>query len=98
MSDEQVRREFLAWASKTLLTEADGDPLELGFKLYQQGRATRQAEIDRLTAELAECKKDAERYRALRNFGTFAHVDSLLDSTDFNTLDSAIDFVMEKSA
>ena len=32
---------------------------------YQAAHQSRQAEIDRLTAELAECKKDSERYRWL---------------------------------
>ena len=35
--------------------------------------------------------RDAERYRWLRNFRNLSHVDAMLDTTDFNTLDAAVD-------
>jgi hypothetical protein len=79
--------------------------------LLRAAAAIRQANIDSHSAMFAfneKCEqfrierdslaKDAERYRALRNFGTFAHVDALLDTTEFNTVDSAIDHVMGLAA
>jgi hypothetical protein len=44
--------------------------------------------------EIERLRADAARYRWLRRFDHFALVDSLLDTTEHNTLDSAVDFAM----
>ncbi len=65
------------------------------------------AEVERLTAELAECRKDAERYRWLSNqnksfFGEGENFAVVIDDQDGGTwvgsdLDQAIDTAMEKT-
>ena len=66
MIDEQVRREFEAWHKEhsgiSLMRHANGGDYVYAESEWQLW-LSRQAEIDRLTIELAECKKDAERYR-----------------------------------
>lgn len=39
---------------------------------------------------------DAHRYGWLRNLGNLAAVNALLDTTEINTLDDAIDYLMDK--
>ena len=49
-----------------------------------------------LENELAAAQKDAERYRWLRRFDHFSQVDSMLDTTEYNTLDAAVDAAIGK--
>jgi hypothetical protein len=65
-------------------------------------------EFDRMTAyrekKETDDQRDAARYRWLRRFDHFAQVDAMLDTTEYTTLDSAIDAAiaaeleMEKTA
>lgn len=69
MSDEQVRREFEAWAKVSFYdlalyggksTTYFCNETEKAWEVWKSVRTSRQAEIDRLTIELAECKKAIE--------------------------------------
>lgn len=58
-------------------------------------------EISRLLAVIAEKEKeaainrrDAERYSFLRRFDNFATVDAMLNTTEYTTLDSAVDAII----
>ena len=69
MSDERIQRELhkRAIGAYSLWMHSGDDPAacECNSDYFVAGYQSRQAEIDRLTAELAECKKDSERYRWL---------------------------------
>lgn len=63
MSDERIQRELhkRAIGAYSLWMHSGDDPAacECNSDYFVAGYQSRQAEIDRLTAELAECKKDA---------------------------------------
>ena len=52
----------------------------------------------KLGAHAREKEKDAARYDFLRRFDHFACVDAMLDTTEYNTLDSAVDSAIPKFA
>lgn len=62
---------------------------------WQAELAAQRKAKDEAAAKQAALELDAARYRWLRRFDHFAQVDEMLNSTEFNTLDAAVDAAMK---
>lgn len=54
--------------------------------------------VDQAAARIAALERDAARYHFLRRFDHFAVVDAMLDTTQYNTLDAAVDAAIARRA
>lgn len=61
---------------------------------YERGAADR---IDADAERIKALEADSERYRWLRRMDHFAAVDAMLNTTDYDTLDAAIDAARSKT-